>query len=139
MAEGQNELVIDLQWHDNTGVKVTKFTRWAAATTSSTTLITSWKTAARPLAGQSFRPVEAGQQPGTLGRRLWRHGASPFLGAATQPDDHFTKFTFEQMKEDPFKASFPGRLDRDPALFPQRLDPDPTKPHLQHAGHQQRV
>ena len=36
-------------------------------------------------------------------------GLHPFLGAATtQPDDHFTKFTFADMAEEPFKAQIPG-------------------------------
>lgn len=36
-------------------------------------------------------------------------GMQPFLGAAiTQPDDRFTKFTFEEMAEEPFKAQLPG-------------------------------
>jgi YidC/Oxa1 family membrane protein insertase len=36
-------------------------------------------------------------------------GMNPFLGVAvTQPDDRFTKFTFEDLVEDPFKAQLPG-------------------------------
>jgi len=36
-------------------------------------------------------------------------GMVPFLGAAvTQPDDRFTKFSFEDMEEEPFKAQLPG-------------------------------
>ena len=36
-------------------------------------------------------------------------GMKPFLGAAiTQPDDRFTKFSFDDMAEEPFKASLPG-------------------------------
>jgi YidC/Oxa1 family membrane protein insertase len=36
-------------------------------------------------------------------------GMVPFLGAAiTQPDDRFTKFSFDDMKEEPFKAQLPG-------------------------------
>jgi len=36
-------------------------------------------------------------------------GMQPFLGAAiTQPDDRFTKFTFEDMAEEPLKAQLPG-------------------------------
>mgnify|MGYP000408650725 CR=1 FL=1 len=34
----------------------------------------------------------------------------PFLGVATtQPDDRFTKFTFEDLREEPFKAQLQGR------------------------------
>ena len=36
-------------------------------------------------------------------------GMQPFLGVAiTQPDERFTKFTFEDMAEEPFKAKLPG-------------------------------
>ncbi len=36
-------------------------------------------------------------------------GMQPFLGAAiTQPDERFTKFSFEEMAEEPFKAQLPG-------------------------------
>ena len=36
-------------------------------------------------------------------------GMQPFLGAAiTQPDERFTKFSFEDMAEEPFKAQLPG-------------------------------
>ncbi len=36
-------------------------------------------------------------------------GLQPFLGAAiTQPDDRFTKFSFADMAEEPFRATLPG-------------------------------
>ena len=36
-------------------------------------------------------------------------GLQPFLGAAlTQPDERFTKFTFEDIAEEPFKKTLPG-------------------------------
>ena len=36
-------------------------------------------------------------------------GMQPFLGVAiTQPDDRFTKFTFEDLQEQPFKKKLPG-------------------------------
>jgi YidC/Oxa1 family membrane protein insertase len=36
-------------------------------------------------------------------------GMHPFLGVAvTQPDDRFTKFTFDDLAEEPFKAQLPG-------------------------------
>ena len=36
-------------------------------------------------------------------------GMQPFLGVAlTQPDDRFTKFTFEDLTEETFKAPLPG-------------------------------
>ncbi len=36
-------------------------------------------------------------------------GLKPFLGAAlTQPDDRFTKFTFSDIAEEPFKKTLPG-------------------------------
>ena len=36
-------------------------------------------------------------------------GMQPFLGVAlTQPDERFTKFSFEDIYEDPFKAQLPG-------------------------------
>ena len=36
-------------------------------------------------------------------------GMVPFLGAATtQPEDRFTKFSFDDMSEEPFKGKLPG-------------------------------
>ena len=108
MADGEDQLVVDLNWQDDSGVKVTKrFTL-----TRGDYLIqvddlvengsdSRWQA---NLFGQIKRdssPAPAADSSGM--------GMQPFLGAAlTQPDERFTKFNFEDMAEEPFKAQLPG-------------------------------
>lgn len=131
MADGQNELVIDLQWHDNTGVKVTK--RYTLGRGDYLVRVDylvengsdgRWQA---NLFGQLKRDSSPAPSAGASGSM----GLHPFLGAAlTQPDDHFTKFTFEQMKEDPFKASLPGGwIAMIQHYFLSAWIPDPDKNH----------
>ncbi|MEE4281226.1 MAG: membrane protein insertase YidC [Pseudomonadales bacterium] len=107
MAEGDEQLVVDLNWQGQNGVVVTKrftFTRgdyliqieYLVENNSSE----RWQA---NLFGQIKR--DSSQAPaGDSGM-----GIQPFLGAAiTQPDERFTKFTFEDMREEPFKAQLPG-------------------------------
>lgn len=108
MADGENELVVDLLWQDESGIKVTK----RFSLTRGDYLIgveflvengsdNRWQA---NLFGQLKRDSSptSSAAPGGM-------GLNPFLGAAlTQPDEHFTKFTFEEMADEPFKATLPG-------------------------------
>jgi len=108
MAEGKNELVVDLSWQDDSGIKVTK--RFSLARGDYLVRVeflvengsqNRWQA---NLFGQLKRDSSptSSAAPGGM-------GLNPFLGAAlTQPDEHFTKFTFEEMAEEPFKATLPG-------------------------------
>ncbi|PLW70885.1 membrane protein insertase YidC [Pseudohalioglobus lutimaris] len=107
MAEGDEQLIVDLNWQDQNGVSVIKrftFTRgdylikidYLVENNSSE----RWQA---NLFGQIKR--DSSKAPaGDSGM-----GIQPFLGAAiTQPDERFTKFTFDDMQEEPFKAQLPG-------------------------------
>jgi len=130
MAEGKNELVVDLLWQDDSGIKVTK--RFSL-------------TRGDYLIGVEFL-VENGSEDrwqANLFGQLKRDGSptssaapggmglNPFLGAAlTQPDEHFTKFTFEEMAEEPFKATLPGGwIAMIQHYFLSAWIPDPAQSH----------
>jgi YidC/Oxa1 family membrane protein insertase len=130
MAEGKNELVVDLLWQDDSGIKVTK----RFSLTRGDYLIgveflvengseDRWQA---NLFGQLKRDSSptSSAAPGGM-------GLNPFLGAAlTQPDEHFTKFTFEKMAEEPFKATLPGGwIAMIQHYFLSAWIPDPAQSH----------
>ena len=130
MAEGKNELVVDLLWQDDSGIKVTK----RFSLTRGDYLIkveflvengseNRWQA---NLFGQLKRDssVTSSAAPGGM-------GLNPFLGAAlTQPDEHFTKFTFKEMAEEPFKATLPGGwIAMIQHYFLSAWIPDPAQSH----------
>ncbi len=130
MAEGKNELVVDLLWQDDSGIKVTK----RFSLTRGDYLIgveflvengseDRWQA---NLFGQLKRDSSptSSAAPGGM-------GLNPFLGAAlTQPDEHFTKFTFEEMAEEPFKATLPGGwIAMIQHYFLSAWIPDPAQSH----------
>ena len=108
MTEGQNELVVDLNWRGDDGVKVIKrFTFTRGEYLVQIDYLVENNSNARwqaNLFGQIKRdstPASSDSQSGM--------GMQPFLGAAiTQPDERFTKFSFDDMKEEPFKAQLPA-------------------------------
>ena len=107
MQEGEDTLVVDLLWQGESGIKVTKrftFTRgdyligidYLVENNSDQ----RWQA---NLFGQIKRDSTVAPA-GDSGM-----GIQPFLGAAiTQPDERFTKFSFEDMREEPFKEQLPG-------------------------------
>lgn len=108
MTEGQDSLAVDLHYSNDSNVKVTKrftFTRgdylikveYLVDNGSSD----RWQAT---LFGQIKRDSSPAPNADSSGM-----GMQPFLGAAiTQPDERFTKFSFDDMKEEPFKAQLPG-------------------------------
>jgi len=109
MKEGQNELVVELQWRDETGVEVTKrFTLRRGDYLIRVDFLVNNGSQNRWQANL-FGQLKRDSSPAPSASSSGSMGLNPFLGAATtQPDDHFTKFTFEDMAEDPFKATLPG-------------------------------
>jgi YidC/Oxa1 family membrane protein insertase len=109
LPENDDELVVKLQYQNDAGVKVTKrYTlRRGEYLINIDFLVengsdTRWQA---NLFGQLKRDNSPQPSSGSSGGM----GLQPFLGAATtQPDDHFTKFTFQDMAEEPFKATLPG-------------------------------
>jgi len=56
-----------------------------------------------------FGQIKRDSSPATAATGSGGMGLNPFLGSAlTQPDERFTKFTFDDMAEEPFKAQLPG-------------------------------
>jgi len=109
LEEGKDQLVVKLQWQNDAGVKVTKrFTLRRGDYLINVDFLVENGSDSRwqaNLFGQLKRDNSPAPSSGSSGGM----GLNPFLGAATtQPDDHFTKFTFEDMAEDPFKATLPG-------------------------------
>jgi YidC/Oxa1 family membrane protein insertase len=108
LAEGKDSLTVDLSWQDDTGVKITKrFTLrrgdylidvdYLVENNSST----RWQA---NLFGQIKRDSSPPPSADSSGM-----GMQPFLGfAITQPDDRFTKFTFDDLVEESFKTQLPG-------------------------------
>ena len=109
LPDNQNELVVDLQWQDETGVKVTKrFTMTRGEYLLRVDYLVDNATSDRWQANM-FGQLNRDSSPAPSASSSGGMGLDPFLGAATtQPDDHFTKFTFSDMAEEPFKATIAG-------------------------------
>jgi YidC/Oxa1 family membrane protein insertase len=107
MAAGEDQLVVDLNWQGQGGVQVTKrftFTRGDYLIKIDYLVDNNsderWQ-------GNLFGQIKRDSSQAPAGDSGM--GIQPFLGAAiTQPDERFTKFTFEDMREEPFKAQLPG-------------------------------
>ena len=108
LAQGDDQLVVDLNLTTAEGIKVTKrftFVRGEYLVAIDYLVVNNSNTRWQAnLFGQIKRdstPAPSSAQSGM--------GMQPFLGAAiTQPDERFTKFDFDDMKEEPFKAQLPG-------------------------------
>jgi YidC/Oxa1 family membrane protein insertase len=108
LADSDDSLIIDLVWQDSDAVKVTKrFTLRRGDYLIDVAYLVENNSSERwqaNLFGQIKRdssPPPASDSGGM--------GMQPFLGVAfTQPDERFTKLSFDDMAEDPFKAKLPG-------------------------------
>ncbi len=108
LTQGSDELQVDLLWQGEDGVKVTK--RFTFSRNSYLVKIdylvenggnTRWQA---NMFGQIKR--DSTSAPSDNASSM---GMQPFLGAAiTQPDERFTKFSFDDMIEEPYKAQLPG-------------------------------
>lgn len=108
LTDGQDSLQVDLQWQDTAGITVTKrFTLHRGSYLVDVDFLIANSSAERwqaNLFGQIKRDSTPAPSADTGSM-----GLQPFLGAATtQPDDRFTKFTFDDIEEEPFKAQLPG-------------------------------
>ena len=108
LSGGEESLQVDLNWSDSSGLHITK--RFTFARDSYVIDVDylidngSSERFQANLFGQIKRDNSADPAASSSGM-----GMVPFLGAAvTQPDDRFTKFSFEDMQEEPFKAQLPG-------------------------------
>jgi YidC/Oxa1 family membrane protein insertase len=108
LEEGEDTLVVDLKWQNDSEIKITKrlTLRRGDYMIDVEYLIENNSPAAwqANLFGQIKR--QSAPPPSATSNAM---GLNPFLGVAvTQPDEHFTKFTFEDLAEEPFKAKLPG-------------------------------
>ncbi|MEQ9464269.1 MAG: membrane protein insertase YidC [Haliea sp.] len=108
LAPGQDTLVIDLVWDNEGPVSITKrFTLHRGDYLLDVSYIVANGGSERwqgNLFGQIKRDNSKDPTADTSGM-----GLKPFLGAAiTQPDERFTKFSFKDMKEEPFREQLPG-------------------------------
>ncbi|GAB3283659.1 membrane protein insertase YidC [Parahaliea aestuarii] len=109
LTPGQDSLQVDLQWSNDEGIEVTKrYTFRRAHYLVQMEYLVSNNSQQRfqaNLFGQLKRDSSDAPESGAGGGGM---GIQPFLGAAiTQPDERFTKFSFDDMKEEPFKAQLP--------------------------------
>jgi YidC/Oxa1 family membrane protein insertase len=108
LQDGEDSLKVSLNWQGEDGVKVTKrFTFHRGDYLIDVDFLVENNSESRwqaNLFGQIKR--DNSQAPAADSSGM---GMQPFLGVAiTQPDERFTKFTFEDMAEEPFKAKLPG-------------------------------
>jgi len=108
LSGGEESLQVDLNWSDGSGLRIIK--RFTFARDSYVIDVDylidngSSERFQANLFGQIKRDNSADPAASSSGM-----GMVPFLGSAvTQPDDRFTKFSFEDMQEEPFKAQLPG-------------------------------
>ena len=108
LAEGEDTLAVDLSWKNAEGINITKrfsFTRGDYLI--NVEYIVQNNSAARWQANL-FGQIKRDSRPPPAADTA-PMGMQPFLGfATTQPDDRFTKFDFEEVREEPFKAQLPG-------------------------------
>jgi len=109
LAKGENSIEIDLLYESDTGIEVTKrFTLRRGDYLIDVSYLVTNSTAARWQANL-FGQIKRDSSPPPVASGSGGMGLNPFLGAATtQPEDRFTKFSFEDMAEEPFKAQLPG-------------------------------
>jgi YidC/Oxa1 family membrane protein insertase len=108
LGDGEDSLTIDLNWQDDTGVKITKrFTLRRGDYLVNVDYLVENNSSARwqaNLFGQIKRDSNPPPSAESSGM-----GMQPFLGfAVTQADDRFTKFTFDDLAEESFKMQLPG-------------------------------
>jgi len=108
LQDGKDSLTVDLSWQGDTGVKITKrFTLRRGDYLIDVDYLVENSSSSRwqaNLFGQIKRDSSPPPSAESSGM-----GMQPFLGfAITQPDDRFTKFTFDDLEEESFKAQLPG-------------------------------
>lgn len=108
LSPGQDELQIDLNWNNGAGVEITKrFTVQRGSYLVDIEFLVQNNSSAR-WQGNLFGQIKRDSTPAPQ-TDSGAMGLQPFLGAATtQPDERFTKFSFEDMAEEEFKKKLPG-------------------------------
>ena len=107
LDQGQDSLQVDLHWQNDAGISIIKrFTLQRGEYLVKVEYLVDNASTERWQANM-FGQIKRDSSEDTASSS--GQGLAPFLGAAiTQPDDRFTKFSFEDMAEEPFKAQLPG-------------------------------
>ncbi len=108
LKDGDDSLIVNLQWQGSSNVRVTKrLTLHRGSYLIDVDYLIENNSAERWQANL-FGQIKRGSAPPPSANTN-AMGMKPFLGVAvTQPDDRFTKFTFDDLEEEPFKAQLPG-------------------------------
>ena len=108
LEDGADSLTIDLLWQGSGDVKVTKrFTLRRGDYLIDINYLVENNSSER-WQGNLFGQIKRDSSPPPASDSSGL-GMQPFLGVAlTQPEERFSKFSFEDMAEDPFKAKLPG-------------------------------
>jgi YidC/Oxa1 family membrane protein insertase len=108
LENGKDLLIIDLLWQGSGDVKVTKrFTLRRGDYLIDIAYLVENNSSER-WQGNLFGQIKRDSSPPPASDSSGL-GMQPFLGVAlTQPEERFSKFSFEDMAEDPFKAKLPG-------------------------------
>jgi YidC/Oxa1 family membrane protein insertase len=108
LAGGDDRLSVDLTWNNDAGIKVTKrftFTRNSYVVDVKYIVVNNGDTRWQ---GNLFGQIKRDSSPAPSADSSGM-GMQPFLGAATTtPDDRFKKFSFDKMRDDPFKEQLSG-------------------------------
>jgi YidC/Oxa1 family membrane protein insertase len=107
LDRGQDTLTVDLNWVGSNGIRITKrFTLRRGLYLVDVSYLVENRSDDRWQANL-FGQIKRDNSPDPAADTGL--GLQPFLGAATtQPDDRFTKFSFKDMREEPFKRRLEG-------------------------------
>ncbi|TGD72795.1 membrane protein insertase YidC [Mangrovimicrobium sediminis] len=108
LVEGQDQLVVDLHWTGSGNVDITKrFTFTRGDYLVKIDYLVKNNSDAR-WQGNLFGQIKRDSSPAPSASSAGM-GLHPFLGAAmTQPDDHFAKYSFDDIADKPYQARLPG-------------------------------
>ncbi len=108
LADGEDLLTVDLQWQGNGDIKVTKRITLRRGDYLIDVDYLVENNSEQRWQANLFGQIKRDSSPPPSAESSGM-GMQPFLGVAiTQPDDRFTKFTFDDLAEEPFKAQLPG-------------------------------
>jgi len=108
LGDSDDSLTIDLVWQNDTGVKVTKRMSLRRGDYLINVDYLVENNSANRWQSNLFGQIKRDSSPPPSADSSGM-GMQPFLGVATtQPDDRFSKFTFDDLAEEPFKAQLPG-------------------------------
>lgn len=108
LTEGLDALTVDLIWEGNGDIKITKRLNLRRGDYLIDVEYLVENNSSERWQANMFGQIKRQSGPPPLATDN-AMGMQPFLGVAlTQPDDRFTKFTFEDLTEETFKAPLPG-------------------------------